>query len=111
MDVRRVLEFVVQSDDVFERLGLLGIIIERNTLPELLRAGLGGHHFLWTAGYVHTSALTHSFTCAYSPPQSLVLAQLVLVTLARTHVVALTLQCAPRSSTAIFRFGCNATSV
>ena len=51
MDVKRFLQFEIESQLPIMHAGLLGVILERTeTLTELMRNSLGGQHFLWTAG-------------------------------------------------------------
>lgn len=51
MDIGRVLKVAISDQPAaFAQLGVLGVILQRHELAELLRSGLGGQHFLWTAG-------------------------------------------------------------
>ena len=36
--------------EAYEHLGAIGLFLERNSLPPLLRESLGGDTFIWTAG-------------------------------------------------------------
>ena len=36
--------------EAYEHLGAIGLFLERNSLPQLLRDSLGGDTFLWTTG-------------------------------------------------------------